>query len=327
VRGRGGSGGGSAAWQARKNAACTDENVDARPERYRDWGLLRYWFRTVEQYAPWVRRIHLVTDGQCPEWIRRDNPKLNLVDHRHYIPADYLPTFSANPIELNFHRISGLSEQFVYFNDDMFLTRPAKETDFFAYGLPCDSAVLSPVVVAHPNDIGSIALNDMCVINAHFEKRRVIRRDFSKWFAPVYGSQLLRTLCLMPWRHLPGFVNHHMPQPFLKRTFEQVWQAEPTLLDEVCRHQVRCYQTDLNQWLMRYWQFCEGSFTPASPRRGRHIFPDQTENFDRGIVGGRYSFICLDDNSRIADFAATRQRAEDAFRVLAPKPSSFEKAE
>ena len=34
---------------------------DAGEERYRDWDLLPYWFRAIEQNAPWVRKVFFVT--------------------------------------------------------------------------------------------------------------------------------------------------------------------------------------------------------------------------------------------------------------------------
>ena len=78
--------------------------------RYRDWQNLKYWFRAVEKYAPWVRKIHFVTCGQKPEWLNINHPKLNLVDHKDYIDEKYLPTFSSHVIELNLHRIPDLTE-------------------------------------------------------------------------------------------------------------------------------------------------------------------------------------------------------------------------
>ena len=110
--------------------------------RYRDWDNLRYWFRGVEKFAPWVNKVHFVTYGHLPKWLNVNNPKLNIVKHKDYIPEEYLPTFSSHTIELNLHRIKDLSENFVYFNDDMFLMQPTQKTDFFKKGLPCDSAII-----------------------------------------------------------------------------------------------------------------------------------------------------------------------------------------
>ena len=101
------------------------------PARYVDRGELRYSMRGVHLYAPWVRTIHLVTDQQVPAWLDVDHPRINLVDHRDLLPADALPTFNSHAIEAALHRIPGLSEHFVYFNDDVFLGQPAAPEQFF----------------------------------------------------------------------------------------------------------------------------------------------------------------------------------------------------
>jgi len=76
---------------------------DANEERYRDWETLRYFFRSVEQNAPWVHKVHLVTCGHLPSWLNKSAPKLNIVDHASFMDERYLPTFSSHAIELNTH--------------------------------------------------------------------------------------------------------------------------------------------------------------------------------------------------------------------------------
>ena len=96
-----------------------DTTDDSRNEtsvaRFRDYGFLKYWFRGVEKFAPWVRRIHFVTCGQKPDWLDESNPKLNLVNHEDYIPREFLPCFNSSVLECHLHRIPGLAEHFVYF--------------------------------------------------------------------------------------------------------------------------------------------------------------------------------------------------------------------
>ncbi len=121
-----------------ESANSISNNPEANADnRYRDYGLLRYWFRAVERFAPWVNRVFFVTCGQKPDWLDESHPKLRLVNHKDYIPTDYLPTFQSNTIELNLHRIPDLSEQFVLFNDDTFLLRPVKPEFFFPKRLAC----------------------------------------------------------------------------------------------------------------------------------------------------------------------------------------------
>ena len=119
---------------------------DTRDVRYRDWDCLRFWFRSVEQNAPWVHKIYFVTWGHVPKWLNGNHPKLEIVRHEDYIPGEFLPTFNSHTIELNFHCIPGLSEQFVYFNDDMFLLQQVSPGQFFRDGKPLDMLALQPVV-------------------------------------------------------------------------------------------------------------------------------------------------------------------------------------
>lgn len=109
--------------------------------RFRDYGFLKYWFRGVEKFAPWVRKIHFITSGQKPEWLDANNPKLNLVNHKDYIPEQFLPTYNSVVIERFIHKIPGLAEHFVYFNDDFYIINKVSTERFFKNGLPRDIAV------------------------------------------------------------------------------------------------------------------------------------------------------------------------------------------
>lgn len=125
-------------WRALKSkyieSLSTEDKRRNAQARYREMGLLRYWFRGVEKFAPWVNRIHFVTCGQIPTWLNTEHPKIHLVNHTDYMPNEFLPTFNSNAIELGMHRINGLSERFVYFNDDVFLIAPVESTFFFEKG-------------------------------------------------------------------------------------------------------------------------------------------------------------------------------------------------
>ena len=76
------------------------KKVDARNNRYRDMNCLKYWFRGVEKYAPWVNKIFFVTYGHYPEWLNIDNKKIKIIKHSEFIPEKFLPTFNSNAIGL-----------------------------------------------------------------------------------------------------------------------------------------------------------------------------------------------------------------------------------
>ena len=108
----------------------------ALAKRYRDWGTLPFLLRGIERHLPFVDRVFLVVsrESQVPAWADRNH--LHIVLHADIIPADYLPTFNSTTLELFLHRIPGLSERFLYFNDDMFPVMDASESDFFPDGRP-----------------------------------------------------------------------------------------------------------------------------------------------------------------------------------------------
>ena len=198
-------------WRAVKNQY--DPNPEAGEDdqevRYRDWDNLQYWFRAVEKYTPWVRKIHFVTWGHLPSWLNVNHPKLHIVNHKDYIPEEYLPTFNSHTIEMNLHRIKGLSEQFVYFNDDMFINKPMKPRDFFVHGKPCDTFAMDCIYFGK-GSAGPYNGNDMSVINTHFNKKEMLKKNFTKWFRLRYGIKYLyRTMVLMPWDWFPAFYYHH----------------------------------------------------------------------------------------------------------------------
>ena len=156
------------AWQKEKAAYVPSEMADSASEvRYRDWDNLQYWFRGVEKYAPWVNRVYFITWGHLPEWLNTSAPKLKIVKHGEYM-----------------HRIDGLSEHFVYFNDDMFLTKPVKPTDFFKNGNPCENFGLNCVYFGQ-DSAGHFIGSNMEVINTEFkgQKRSIMKRDWRKWFS------------------------------------------------------------------------------------------------------------------------------------------------
>ena len=197
--------GGDAEWQKEK-AKYSGTPVDNAAARFRDWGLLKYWFRGVEKFAPWVDKVHFVTCGHTPEWLNLEHPKINFVKHSEYIPEKYLPTFNSHTIELNLHRIKGLSEEFVYFNDDMFIVGPSKPADFFRKGLPCDEVDMQFLLPKRYNMAKSIDGHNMGVLNRNFSKKKVVRKHPFLFFNPAYGlKNNLYSLYTMASPAFPGF--------------------------------------------------------------------------------------------------------------------------
>ena len=107
-----------------------------RPEavdhaRFQSRDELRYAVRSIWLYAPRINHIYIVTNGQVPHWFMPDNEKVTIVPHSQIIPQEYLPTFNSHVIETCLHRIPGLSEHYLYLNDDVMITRRLDPSYFF----------------------------------------------------------------------------------------------------------------------------------------------------------------------------------------------------
>ena len=80
--------------------------------RYDGNDILKYVFRSIDVYAPWVNKIHLLLSGssQIPEWLDTNNEKIHIVYHKDFIPKEYLPCFNSSAFECWLWNIPGLSE-------------------------------------------------------------------------------------------------------------------------------------------------------------------------------------------------------------------------
>lgn len=313
------------AWQTERNRyrpTVVSDNSDAR---YREWGLFQYWFRSIEKYAPWVRTVHLVTWGHLPPWLNTAHPKLHIVNHKDYIPEEYLPTFSSHVIELNMHRIPGLADHFIYFNDDVYLSSETKEEDFFADGIPVDTAVLGTVTISDNfSFLPYIQLNMLGNINQTFSKRQVMKENKEKWFSPKYGKLMLYNLYLYPGRNVAGFRNFHTCIPYRKETLEQVWQAFPDVLDHTCRNRFRSRE-DVNQYFFRYWRLMRGEFCPGKPNSAYlTIGEDDAQTIANALESTKYKVVCVNDDPMGCDVEQEQQKLARIFAGILPEMSLYE---
>lgn len=300
--------------------------VDNNVIRYRDWGTLRYWFRSVEKFAPWVNKIYFVTYGHLPKWLNVNNPKLVIVKHEDFIPSEYLPTFSSDAIEFFFHKIKGLSDRFVYFNDDMFLIDHVSPERFFKNGLPCDIGALA---IRRPDKIlfSSIVFMSIGLINANFNKKAVLHKNMFKWYNFAYVKASLCNLLCHRFNFFPGFVTHHIPQGFLKQTFDEVWSKCEDDLIRTCSNKFRSYG-DAAFWLIRYWQLASGNFSPYNVfKDGKfyRIIDEDISEIVKCIRSQQLKLLCLNDNFYKMDYEENKRKIIEAFNSILPNPCSFEK--
>ncbi len=174
----------------RATAAASGRSIDETaldPARYRSRDELRYSLRSVWAFAGWVNRIYIVTAGQRPQWML-DDEQITFVDHSEIMPADALPTFNSHSIEASLHKIPGLSEHFIYFNDDMLLGRPVRPETFFT------SNGLAKVFQSDARVVGYEDENTLAVDTAARRGRELLQQRFGRVVShkPLHSPYPLR---------------------------------------------------------------------------------------------------------------------------------------
>lgn len=317
-------------WQMEKNKYQKKNNDENNSiNRYRDWGVLPYWFRSVEKFTPWVRKIHFVTWGHIPSFLDLDSPRLHVVRHDEFIPKEYLPTFSSHVIELNIHRIPGLADHFVYFNDDMFMLRPLKPEKFFRDKLPCTYGGEIPIELI--GDIGTwqhAAVNDLGIVNKHFSKRKSVEKYKKKYMDRSYRwKDNIRTFLLEKLfpDYFTGFKNLHAPASYLKDSFIEVWKTEMDKLESTCYDRFRT-SDNLNQWVILWWQIASGQFNPlVIDNLVLGISEETIDAICDAIEQQSHDYICINDSEADVDFERLKARLYKSFNEILPVKSTFEK--
>lgn len=307
------------------------EHKDNGEERYRDWGTFRYWFRAVEKYAPWVRHVYLITSGQVPEWLNLESPKLKFVKHSDYIPKEYLPTFNANVIEMNFHRIKDLSEHFVYFNDDLFLMKPSKPEDFFRGGKPNTTAIAIPLRNRNNGAFSHMNFTVLGAINSRFSGRMVeiVNKNPELWFNQEYDIQQIKTMYSIMYNRLLGMCYPHLCAPFRKSTFRKMWEEFPELMHETSTHRFRTAQ-DVQDQIVTLWEIMTGQFNPVRiDHFGRAFYVPmrQLDQIVKAIRENTCLTICVNDSENVSveDVDTLRETLIRELEQKFPEKSSFEK--
>lgn len=307
-------------WSAKYNRP-----VSSDPCRFRDWGILKYWFRGVETFAPWVNKIFFVTWGHLPEWLDTTNPKIVVVKHENFIPAEYLPTYNSYCIEYFFHKIEGLSEKFLYFNDDMFIIDHVSPERFFRNGLPCDIGRLSTMTIN--GMFGLSVYMALALIRENFNKKEAMSKNPSKWFSLAYPGASINNLLQYRQPVFTGFPNNHLPQGYLKDIYKEVWQHCKDDLHRTCSNKFRAYG-DVCHWIIRYWQLASGHFTPYDVRKDALLYNITDENIHEikdCIEHQKKKIVCLNDHESTYGFEEKKQIVQNAFDKILPNKCSFER--
>lgn len=315
-------------WQVKKNKYSMKAGEGAIENRYRDWENLVYIFRGIDKFAPWVNKIYFVSDGQIPKWLNVKHPKLQIVNHTDFIPHQYLPTFSSRAIDFNLHRIQGLAEQFVVFDDDFFLLRSTAPTDFFVNGKPKDMIIEYPIMCSGHSMVFSNSLcNTFNVIGKYYSRKQYKKNLRFKMLNPCYGLYFFYNFIqyIIPYPKFFGMLTPHFPYRFLKSSYLELWNLEEELLNKTCQHKFRD-RTDVNIYIFRLWNLLKGNFVPGNVMKMGKAFLISGEDpkIYKAIEKQKYKFICLNDECSNETFQDIKPKIIDSFEKILPEKCSFE---
>ncbi len=268
-------------------------DVPILEKRFRDWDTLKYLLRGIEVNMPFIENVHLVVarESQVPEWVDRN--VLKVVLHEDFVPAQALPTFNCNPLELHLHRIPDLSEKFLYFNDDMFPMKPCSVEDFYVDGKP--------------------AINfSTCLIASGSYKS--ITRNSDRLARKALG---LKTSLVFKRPQ-------HTCSPMLRSAAAEVYsKVEKEILSSLTKIRTR---DNFNQYLFLDYLFYSGrAVSRRIPSRFFSLATASSGKISSFIQDPSSKIVCIND-VRISQgkFESTRARLLDAFEKKFPNKSRFE---
>ena len=254
--------------------------------RFQNREEIRFSINALRRYAPWVRHIFIVTNCALPAWAE-DDPGISRVDHRDIFPdSSVLPTFNAFAIEACLHRIDGLAEHFIYFNDDVFLMDHFEISEFF----PAPGEVS---VFLSRHDIPHAWREDLRPVEySMLNSRQILLERFG--FNPVKKLQ-------------------HAPFPLVRSVMYEIEEAYSAQLVQTRSHPFRePSDLPLSTTLHAYWCMATDR-GHLSDVPGRYI--DIGDPLFLLLVmplsplrRGRYRFLCLNEVNSMKYFAGLRDR-------------------
>ena len=283
--------------------------------RFRDNDELRYSLRSLERFAPWVRRVHLITADQKPEWLNIE--RVNLVSHRDIFPADVpLPVFSTRPIEFCVHRIPGLSEHFIYCNDDFLLGRPLAKNNFF---LPDGRPRLWVVKRSKTymqqllSRLDSSASHASSVARSH----ALIKERYGLSFPFTlrhYPKAMRCSSAAALWEAFPEEITATLNSPFRSPQDLSVTMLYPLFL--------LAEKTGVSHSINGIRQICDIIACKGMAHMGASIGDSNARNKMRAIRLLRPKTFCLNDAPGASN--ADRQALKDFLAAMFPRPSKYE---
>lgn len=276
--------------------ACIDS-------RFYDHEELRFSLRSLVKFAPFFNHIYIVTMNQRPKWLL-DHPQITIIDHQDIFPnLNDLPTFNSQAIECHLHRIPGLAEHFIYFNDDVLLGKPVSPYDFFTE----DGKI-------------RVLFEKGLTVSPNPEVQATLYRK-----AWVNSNRLLNTHFMTEPRHRLC----HAPFALRKSFIEKTERFIPFVFASNSSHKFRTDQDfNLTNGLLQYIWMYQGKAERGSLSNkllsvySDRLFPKTQEDLDSFLKSPLHTFCvsdCIIDNTH-----EVTKYLRKFFETLLPDPAPWE---
>jgi hypothetical protein len=290
-----------AQYKGEEIADILDKEVNE--SRYTSHDELKYSLRSLQMYADFVRHIYIVTDGQKPDWLDDEAEGITVVDHRDIFPEDVLPVFNSHAIETRLHHIPGLSDHYLYFNDDVFVGRRVTPEHFF-HGSGVMRIPVSPLKIG--------------VGQPHAEET-----------ATNSASKNVRRLLLEKYGRITTNNFMHTPLPQQRATLQELEEMFPEDISRTMATRFRSPQdVAMTAPLLYQYALITGRGVPAkfNFRYVNISRPDADRRLNDLLQRRRFDVFCLNDvNVSPEERADVAARMHSFLEEYFPFPSSFEK--
>eukprot|EP00873_Tetraselmis_striata_P029290 jgi/Tetstr1/449554/TSEL_036641.t1 len=213
--------------------------------RDRDNGELRHALRSIERYMPWHKgAIFLVTPGHHPSWLDMSHPRVRVVNQDTLLPEHATPTFSSNVVEQFLHKIPGLSDIFLYWNDDFFLGRPVAASDFVG-------------VTGGGGRYAKLFLSSSPIGKGGPAAAEAARNARKSWLSMLYTTNGVLNAAYGEDKKRSHLL--HAPYVFYKAAFSAIHAKWGKELNETANHRFRRWDDMLMPYLHHYYIIHDGS--------------------------------------------------------------------
>ena len=269
-----------------------DLSTEINPLRYRSWDNLQYIFRGIDLFMPYIRKVFLIVSNieQIPSWLNTE--KVNIVLHKDFIPEEFLPTFNSCTIEMFLPNINGLSENFIYSNDDIFILNEIKENEIIENNIP--------------------KTNYSFAVGTGTMYKTVMFNEYKK-VSSLFGKKLKNCEWVKPEHSFTVFNKLRMKKLYSK--------LENDIYNSCTKFRER---KNFNQNIYSHYDYFLKKYSKSNRKYKYVDFNSFTINDIKQEILGTNQILCLNDNIILENFDIVKQEINKCFEKKFPNKSKYE---